>query len=293
MTKRTSLKLWIAGARLRTLPLAFAPVAAGTGVAAVTGGVDSLLATLALLVSVSLQVGVNYANDYSDGIRGTDKNRVGPLRLTGSGSAKPEAVKFAAFGAFGVAAITGLVIVLITQQWWMVFVGLMAILAAWFYTGGKSPYGYSGLGEIAVFVFFGLVATVGTTYIQTLQVSELAVLSGIGVGLYATAVLLVNNIRDIETDKLSNKRTIAVLMGPKISKLVYLVMVWLPLSISAFLFLLFPATILSTVVLLLLFPITLIIAKAPKPKDLITALKLTSYAGLVYGLGLGFGFWIS
>ena len=293
MTKKTSLKLWIAGARLRTLPLAFAPVAAGTGVAAVTGGVDSLLATLALLVSVSLQVGVNYANDYSDGIRGTDKNRVGPLRLTGSGSAKPEAVKFAAFGAFGVAAITGLVIVLITQQWWMVFVGLMAILAAWFYTGGKSPYGYSGLGEIAVFVFFGLVATVGTTYIQTLQVSELAVLSGIGVGLYATAVLLVNNIRDIETDKLSNKRTIAVLMGPKISKLVYLVMVWLPLSISAFLFLLFPATILSTVVLLLLFPITLIIAKAPKPKDLITALKLTSYAGLVYGLGLGFGFWVS
>jgi 1,4-dihydroxy-2-naphthoate octaprenyltransferase len=275
------------------LPLAFAPVAAGTGVAAVTGGVDSLLATLALLVSLSLQVGVNYANDYSDGIRGTDKNRVGPLRLTGSGSAKPEAVKFAAFGAFGVAAITGLVIVLITQQWWMVFVGLMAILAAWFYTGGKSPYGYSGLGEIAVFVFFGLVATVGTSYIQTLQVSELAVLSGIGVGLYATAVLLVNNIRDIETDKLSNKRTIAVLMGPKISKLVYLVMVWLPLSISAFLFLLFPATILSTVVLLLLFPITLIIAKAPKPKDLITALKLTSYAGLVYGLGLGFGFWIS
>ena len=224
MTKTTSLKLWIAGARLRTLPLAFAPVAAGTGVASVTGGVDWLLATLALLVSLFLQVGVNYANDYSDGIRGTDKNRVGPLRLTGSGSAKPEAVKFAAFGAFAFATITGL-----------------AILAAWFYTGGKSPYGYSGLGEIAVFVFFGLVATVGTSFIQTLQVSELAVLSGIGVGLYATAVLLVNNIRDIETDKLSNKRTIAVVMGPKISKLVYLVMVWLPLSITAFLFLLFPA----------------------------------------------------
>jgi 1,4-dihydroxy-2-naphthoate octaprenyltransferase len=293
MTKTTSLKLWIAGARLRTLPLAFAPVAAGTGVASVTGGVDWLLATLALLVSLFLQVGVNYANDYSDGIRGTDKNRVGPLRLTGSGSAKPEAVKFAAFGAFGVAAVTGLVIVVLTQQWWMVFVGLMAILAAWFYTGGKSPYGYSGLGEIAVFVFFGLVATVGTSFIQTLQVSELAVLSGIGVGLYATAVLLVNNIRDIETDKLSNKRTIAVVMGPKISKLVYLVMVWLPLSISAFLFLLFPATILSTLVLLLLFPITLIVSGAPKAKDLITALKLTSYAGLVYGLGLGFGFWIS
>ena len=293
MTKTTSLKLWIAGARLRTLPLAFAPVAAGTGVASVTGGVDWLLATLALLVSLFLQVGVNYANDYSDGIRGTDKNRVGPLRLTGSGSAKPEAVKFAAFGAFGVAAVTGLVIVVLTQQWWMVFVGIMAILAAWFYTGGKSPYGYSGLGEIAVFVFFGLVATVGTSFIQTLQVSELAVLSGIGVGLYATAVLLVNNIRDIETDKLSNKRTIAVLMGPKISKLVYLVMVWLPLSISAFLFLLFPATILSTLVLLLLFPITLIVSGAPKAKDLITALKLTSYAGLVYGLGLGFGFWIS
>lgn len=293
MTKNTSLKLWVAGARLRTLPLAFAPVIAGTGAAQATSGANLLLALLALMVSLFLQIGVNYANDYSDGIRGTDKNRVGPLRLTGSGSAKPEAVKFAAFGSFAVAALTGLLIVLLTQQWWMLFVGLMAILAAWFYTGGKSPYGYSGLGEIAVFIFFGLVATVGTTFIQTLKISELAVLAGIGVGLYATAVLLVNNIRDIDTDKLAGKRTIAVMMGTKVSKAVYLIMVWMPLSITGFVFLLYPVTILSAVVLLLLVPITLIVSRKSTPKDLITALKLTSYAGLIYGLGLGVGFWLN
>ncbi len=293
MSKNNNLKIWIQGARLRTLPLAFAPVIAGTGVASVTGGSNLGLAFLALLVSLFLQIGVNYANDYSDGIRGTDAFRVGPLRLTGSGSAKPEAVKFAAFAAFGLAAVTGLVIVVLTEQWWMLFVGLLAILAAWFYTGGKSPYGYSGFGEVAVFVFFGLVATIGTSFIQTSVVSEISVLSGIGVGLYATAVLLVNNIRDIETDKLAGKRTIAVLMGTRLSKLVYLLMVWLPLSISAFLFLLYPATLLSSAVILLLAPITLIASRKASSKELITALKLTSYAGLVYGAGLGLGFWFS
>lgn len=293
MTTKTSLELWVAGARLRTLPLAFAPVIAGTGAAEASGGANLFLAALALLVSLFLQIGVNYANDYSDGIRGTDANRVGPLRLTGSGSAKPEAVKIAAFASFALAALAGLAIVLVTQTWWILFVGLLAIVAAWFYTGGKSPYGYSGLGEVAVFVFFGLVATVGTTYVQILEISEISILAGIGVGLYATAVLLVNNIRDIQTDKLANKRTIAVRMGTKLSKAVYLIMVWLPLAISGFVFLLYPATILSALVLMLLIPITLIISKGSNPKDLITALKLTSYAGLVYGSGLGVGFWIS
>jgi 1,4-dihydroxy-2-naphthoate octaprenyltransferase len=163
----SQLKLWVEGARLRTLPLALAPVFLGSATAYSLDAFNLPLAVLALLVSLLLQIGVNYANDYSDGIRGTDANRVGPLRLTGSGSAKPTAVKNAAFISFGLAALAGLTIILITSQWWLVALGLAAIIAAWFYTGGKNPYGYAGLGELAVFVFFGLVATVGTNFIQT------------------------------------------------------------------------------------------------------------------------------
>jgi len=156
--KPSSLQLWLAGARLRTLPLAVAPVLIGAGAAASLQKFDLLLSALALVVALALQIGVNYANDYSDGIRGTDEFRVGPLRLTGSKSVRPEAVKIAAFAFFALAAISGLAIVLITQHWWFLAVGAAAILAAWFYTGGKNPYGYSGLGEVAVFIFFGLVA---------------------------------------------------------------------------------------------------------------------------------------
>ncbi|MDO5712585.1 MAG: 1,4-dihydroxy-2-naphthoate octaprenyltransferase, partial [Micrococcales bacterium] len=155
---------WIAGARPRTLPAAVAPVLAGTATAIHAGGARPALALLALVVALALQVGVNYANDYSDGIRGTDSDRVGPLRLVGSGTAPAATVKRAAFLSFGVAALAGLVIVAATGQWWMIAVGAMCIAAAWFYTGGQNPYGYAGLGEVAVFVFFGLVAVCGTTY---------------------------------------------------------------------------------------------------------------------------------
>ena len=203
---------WLAGARLRTLPAAVAPVLAGTGVAAYVDGVVAWKALLALVVSLALQVGVNYANDYSDGIRGTDDDRVGPMRLVGSGAATAPAVKRAAFAAFGVAGVAGLVLAA-TTAWWLVLVGVVCVLAAWFYTGGDRPYGYLGLGEVMVFVFFGLVAVVGTTFVQT-ETWELAALyAGVGVGALACAILVANNLRDIPTDTVAGKRTLAVRLG--------------------------------------------------------------------------------
>ncbi|MGD9958434.1 1,4-dihydroxy-2-naphthoate polyprenyltransferase [Nocardioides sp.] len=211
---------WIAGARPRTLPAAVAPVLAGTGVAAY---VDSALwwkALLALVVSLALQVGVNYANDYSDGIRGTDDARVGPMRLVGSGAATARSVKLAAFGAFAVAALAGLVLA-ITTAWWLVAVGVLCILAAWFYTGGKRPYGYLGLGEVMVFVFFGLVAVIGTAYVQTESFDLPALYAGVGIGALACALLVVNNLRDIPTDREVGKQTLAVVLGPERTRGLY------------------------------------------------------------------------
>ena len=203
---------WIAGARPRTLPAAVAPVLAGTGVAAYVDGEVWWKAALALLVSLALQVGVNYANDYSDGVRGTDADRVGPMRLVGSGAAAPRAVKAAAFVAFGIAALAGLVLA-VTTAWWLVAVGLACIAAAWFYTGGTRPYGYAGLGEVMVFVFFGLVAVVGTTYVQTETFELAALCAAVGIGALACAILVANNLRDIPTDREAGKRTLAVRLG--------------------------------------------------------------------------------
>ena len=201
---RPTLGQWVAGARPRTLPAAVAPVLAGTGIALWEREAVWWKALLALAVALLLQVGVNYANDYSDGIRGTDTDRVGPMRLVGSGVASPRAVKAAAFLALGAAAAVGLVLAA-TTAWWLVGVGLLAILAAWFYTGGSKPYGYLGLGEVMVFVFFGLVAVVGTTYVQTETFELSALYAAIGVGAYACALLVANNLRDIPTDKVAGQ----------------------------------------------------------------------------------------
>ncbi|HEY0889187.1 MAG TPA: 1,4-dihydroxy-2-naphthoate polyprenyltransferase [Nocardioides sp.] len=203
---------WLQGARPKTLPAAVSPVLAGTAVAAYAGEAVWWKALLCLLVALALQVGVNYANDYSDGIRGTDDERVGPLRLTGSRLAAPGAVKRAAFLALGVAGVAGLALAA-TTAWWLLAVGLLCIVAAWFYTGGTRPYGYAGLGEVMVFVFFGLVAVVGTTYVQTESWEWPALYAAVGIGALACAILVANNLRDIPTDTVAGKRTLAVRLG--------------------------------------------------------------------------------
>jgi 1,4-dihydroxy-2-naphthoate octaprenyltransferase len=203
---------WIIGARPRTLPAAVAPVAVATALAASDASV--LPALLALLVSLALQIGVNYANDYSDGIRGTDSDRVGPTRITASGLATPASVKRAAFLSFAVAAVAGLALAAMTS-WWLIAVGLAAILAAWGYTGGKNPYGYIGLGELFVFIFFGVVATVGTYFVQTEQITADSLLISIPMGTFACALLAINNIRDRALDAPAGKKTLAVRLGDR------------------------------------------------------------------------------
>jgi 1,4-dihydroxy-2-naphthoate octaprenyltransferase len=223
---------WVSAARPRTLPAAVAPVLVGAGAGAATlSAADQvwaasswLKAALAMIVALALQVGVNYANDYSDGVRGTDgEHRVGPFRLVGSKAAAPRTVKFAAFACFGVAAVAGLVLALLTA-WWLILAGVACIAAAWFYTGGKHPYGYAGLGEVFVFVFFGLIAVTGTTFVLAEGVSAIAVILAVGTGLIACAILVVNNLRDVDTDGRTGKRTLAVLLGARRTRALYAAM---------------------------------------------------------------------
>lgn len=219
---RQSLGLWIAGARPKTLPAAIAPVLVGGACVVVDESSRRNWSNLAgaLLVSLALQIAVNFANDYSDGIRGTDKNRVGPLRLVGSGSKSPVAVKRAAIAAFAVAAIVGLLLAVSTTLWLLV-VGVLCLASGWFYTGGKHPYGYLGLGEIFVFVFFGVVATVGSTFVVTQRISGLSFLASVVVGCLACALLAVNNLRDIDGDNAVGKRTLAVRLGDSGARIFY------------------------------------------------------------------------
>jgi 1,4-dihydroxy-2-naphthoate polyprenyltransferase len=204
---------WVEGARPRTLPAALAPVLAGSAVAWFEHGFQPVLAGLALVVALALQVGVNYANDYSDGIRGTDAARVGPLRLVGSGAATPGHVRAAAFTSFAVAALAGLVVVGLTGYWWLLAVGAAAIAAAWYYTGGRRPYGYLGLGELFVFIFFGLVAVTGTVYIQLGRLTAATWWTAIAIGALACAILVANNLRDLDGDRAAGKRTLATRLG--------------------------------------------------------------------------------
>jgi 1,4-dihydroxy-2-naphthoate octaprenyltransferase len=222
---------WIAGSRPRTLPTSVVPVIAGTGVAIGAGHAVWWRAVLAAFVALALQVGVNYANDYSDGVRGTDEDRVGPLRLVGSKVAAPRQVLAAALGAFLAAAVAGLVLAAVTS-WWLLLVGAAAIVAGWFYTGGSRPYGYRALGEISVFVFFGLVAVVGTVYVQVEHLPWTAWAVAVPIGLLACALLVANNLRDIPTDELSGKRTLAVVLGDRRTRLLYAACTALPFTIT-------------------------------------------------------------
>lgn len=223
---------WIEGARPRTLPNAVAPVLAGTGAAAAVGPVTWWLAVLVLVVALGLIVGVNYANDYSDGVRGADEVRVGPARLVGSGAATPGAVRAAAFGGFAIAALAGVAVVRASGQWWLLAVGAAAIAAAWFYTGGRRPYGYAGLGELAVFVFFGLVAVLGTQYVLTGRITGAGIAAAVAVGAFSSAVLVANNLRDIPTDAAVGKRTLAVLLGDRDTRRLYGALVTVPFVLT-------------------------------------------------------------
>ncbi|NCZ69032.1 MAG: 1,4-dihydroxy-2-naphthoate polyprenyltransferase [Actinobacteria bacterium] len=211
---------WLVGARVRTLPAAVVPVAVGAGVAVGEPSANWWRVVLAGVVSLMLQVGVNYANDYSDGIRGTDDVRVGPARLVGGGLASAKSVRVAALVSFLVAAVAGLVLAIVTS-WWLLLVGALSILAGWFYTGGKHPYGYMGFGELFVFVFFGLVATVGSTYVIVESIPALAWQMGVAVGALACALLVTNNLRDIPTDQMVGKRTLAVRLGDVRTRALY------------------------------------------------------------------------
>jgi 1,4-dihydroxy-2-naphthoate octaprenyltransferase len=226
-----SARQWMAGARPRTLPAAIVPVAVGSGVAAGYGSFSLWRASLALFVALALQVGANYANDYSDGVRGTDARRVGPARLVGSGLARPRRVLGAALACFAAACVAGLVLAAVTS-WWVLLIGAAAVAAAWFYTGGSRPYGYRALGEVAVFAFFGLAAVAGTAYVQMRSVTWLAIAAAAPVGLLACALLVINNLRDIPTDAASGKRTLAVVLGDQRTRLLYAACVVIPFAVA-------------------------------------------------------------
>ena len=284
---------WLEGARPRTLPAAVAPVLAGTGVAAHLGNEVWWKALLALVVSLALQIGVNYANDYSDGVRGTDEDRVGPLRLVGSGVASARSVQVAAFACFGAAALVGLVLAA-TTSWWLVGVGLLCILAAWFYTGGKKPYGYNALGEVMVFVFFGLVAVMGTTYVQTESLAAIALVPSLyaatGVGALACAILVANNLRDIPTDRVVGKRTLAVVLGDERTRALFAFLVAAAaITLIALSFVTTRWALLGLVYAATAVPAVRAVISGTTGRELVAVLQRTGLSELLYALGLFVG----
>ena len=284
-----TLSQWVEGARPRTLPAAVAPVLVGTGAAHALGRSDSAYALLALLVSLALQVGVNYANDYSDGIRGTDTDRVGPVRLVGQGLANPGNVKLAAMLAFAGAALLGLALVALSGAYSMLLVGAASIAAAWYYTGGRRPYGYAGLGEVFVFVFFGLVATLGTTYTQALSVSPAAIAGAVGVGAIASAILVANNLRDIPTDRDHGKRTLAVRLGQPRTRALYAALLTLALACVLVAAAIHPSALIALLSFVLAIPLLRRVLGGALGKDLVPVLSGTGRFELVYGALLALG----
>lgn len=279
---------WVAGARPRTLPAAIVPVAVGSGVAIGYGRLQPWHAVLALFVALALQVGVNYANDYSDGVRGTDERRVGPVRLVGSGLVPPRHVLAVALGCFAAACVAGLVLAIVTS-WWLIPLGAAAVAAAWFYTGGERPYGYRALGEVSVFLFFGLAAVAGTAYVQMDRVAWLALAAAVPVGLLACALLVINNLRDIPTDTATGKRTLAVVAGDQRTRLLYAACALLPFAAAAAMAPVRPLALLTLVAVpLALAPIRLVRAGASGP-GLITALGQTGRLQLAFGALLTVG----
>lgn len=280
---------WIEGARLRTLPMGIAPVIVGSAAAYDLEVFHPLRALLALLTALLFQVGVNYSNDYSDGIRGTDDVRVGPLRLTASGLASPKSVKYAAFGCFGAAMLAGLVLILLSGTWPLLLVGVGCVIAAWGYTGGKNPYGYIGLGEVFVFLFFGLVATMGTTYTQALTVSWASFLGAVSIGLLASALLMANNVRDIPTDREAGKLTLAVRLGDEAARISYVMMLALALLLPLLLINDHPWILLVLLVSPLCITPAWVMLRSQRRQDLIPVLKQTGIISLCFAAAFTLG----
>ncbi len=289
-----SLSLWIKGARPRTLPAAIAPVVVGAACVNVEANSTAVWsnAIFALIVSLALQVAVNYANDYSDGVRGTDDKRVGPLRLVGSGAKTASAVKRAAFLSFGVAAIFGLILALLTSLWLLV-VGAFCILAGWFYTGGKKPYGYLGLGEVFVFVFFGLVATTGTTFVIIEKLTITSFTASLVVGALACALLAVNNLRDIDGDTLAGKRTLAVRLGDKKARSFFISLFVLALLAILALALSYPLALLGLVGLASAFTSIKRVRRGAVGGELISVLSMTGRTQILTAITLSIGLILS
>ena len=288
---RATRRDWIAAARPRTLGMAIAPVALGTAAAFNAEGYHLGIALACLALALCMQIGVNFANDYSDGVKGTDAVRVGPGRLVGAGKAEPRVVLGVAIGFLAAGALAGLVVVLLSGRWWLLLVGAVCIVAAWTYTGGKRPYGYLALGELMSFLFFGPVAVMGTTYAIIGRITDDSIALGIAMGCFSAALMLTNNLRDIDTDRAAGKRSLPTLIGRRASKALYALLMLVPFGILwvfsyalAYGFAVFA-------VLLLAGPAIVIVLLSRSARDLITALGLTGMSALLYGVGLAVAIW--
>jgi len=279
---------WLAGTRPRTLPAAVVPVLIGSGVALGYDRFSAGRALLALVVALALQVGVNYANDYSDGVRGSDERRVGPVRLVAAGLAPPRQVLAAALACFFVAGVAGLALAAMTS-WWLLAVGAACIAAAWFYTGGPKPYGYNGLGEVFVFLCFGVVAVAGTAYVQMKEFSWLGLAASVPAGLLACALLMVNNLRDIRTDTVAGKRTLAVMLGDARSRVAYVLTLLVPFGVAALLAFFRPLTLIVALVLPLARPPVRAVRAGASGPALIKALGQTGRLQLAFGIAFTIG----
>lgn len=284
MAAMATVAQWVEGARIRTFPNAIAPVLAGTGAAAGIDEFQPVTALLALCVALLFILGVNFANDYSDGVRGTDTDRVGPFRLVGSGSTSPGAVRMAAWTCFGLAALAGIGVAALSGQWWLIAVGAACVAGAWFYTGGNRPYGYSGWGEVSAFVFFGLVAVLGTQYAQAGSVSGFGIGAAVAIGSFSSAVLVSNNLRDIPSDRETGKRTLAVLLGDRDTRTLYVALALIPFLITALIGLRNSWALIGFLALpLLVVPLRVVIAGAGG-RRLIPAVRDTGIAMLAWSV---------
>lgn len=282
---------WISATRPRTLPMAIAPVAVGVGAAYAAEGFHLAIALLSLGVALLLQMGVNVANDYSDGIRGTDRDRKGPRRITSSTSVDPRRVRTVAIALLGLGAAAGVALTVVSQQWWLLAVGAACVALAWLYTGGPRPYGYYGLGELVAFLVFGVVAVNGTVVATIGRWTEDSLVLSAAMGCFAAALMLVNNLRDVDSDRAAGKRTIPTLIGRVASKVLYGVLMLVPFAILAIyaLALAYGPFVLLTLVVAV--PAIVIVAMARTTRDHVTALGLTSLATLLYGLGTAVALW--